>query len=210
MTYHLARAVLAVRDITFDQVHRDGLEVRQLFESILKSNVTKDPNLDAAMSDYLKHMWINSGNYSTLTGKKFIPSFTFLQFERVANAANASGAELGLVKGESLDAKLARLKKVIFDPDYQPILANPNVSGGQDMLNASLLNIYRGVGIRDLAGFKEAYPANSRLTRLDDRLVEEIYRAGDKRQEIPPGLYCQELRRLIRRLAFTVQNIGQN
>jgi len=38
------------------------------------------------------------------------------------------------------------------------------------------------------------------LTRLDDRLVEEIYRAGDKRQKIPRGLYCQELSRLIGRL----------
>ncbi|MBW1809067.1 MAG: hypothetical protein JRJ87_12805 [Deltaproteobacteria bacterium] len=152
LTYHLARAILAGRDITFDQIHRDGLEVRQLFESILKNNVTEDPNLDAAMSDYLKHLWINGANYSSLTGKKFVPSFTFLQFEGAANAANATGAELGLVKGESLDTKLARLKKVIFDPDYQPILANPNVKHGQDILNASLLNLYRGVSIRDLAG----------------------------------------------------------
>jgi dipeptidyl-peptidase III len=200
LTYHLARAVLAGRDITFDQMHRDVLEVRQLFENILKNNVTSDPNLDAAMSFYLKQICINYSNYDSLTGKKFVPSFTFIEFEKAANAANATGAELGLVKGESLDTKLARLKKVIFDPDYQPILANPNITGGQDILNASWLNLYRGVSIRDLAGFTEAYPLNSRLTRLDDRLVEEIYRAGDKRQKIPPGLYSQELRRLIGRL----------
>jgi len=200
LTYHLARAILAGRDITFDQVHRDVLEVRLLFESILKNNVTSDPNLDAAMFFYLKQIWINGSNYDSLTGKKFVPSFPFIEFEKAANAANATGAELGLVKGESLDTKLARLKKIIFDPDYQPVLANPNITGGKDMLNASHLNLYRGVSIRDLEGFTEANPFNSRLTRLDDRLVEEIYRSGDKRQKIPPGLYSQELRRMIGRL----------
>jgi dipeptidyl-peptidase III len=200
LAYHLARAVLAGRDIAFDQMHPRCLEIRQLLESILKNNVDSDPNLDAALSTYLNLLWVNGGFYDNITGRKFVPSFSFEEFERAAQAANAMGAELGVAKGESLEAKLSRLKKVIFDPDFHPTQASPKPRQGRDILKDSHLNLYSGVTMRDVSRFKEKYPQNSRLVRIEDRLVEEVYRAGDKMRKIARGRYYQELRRVIRRL----------
>jgi dipeptidyl-peptidase-3 len=200
LAYHLARAVLAGRDIAYDQLHRDNLEVRQVVECIHKANVISDPEIEAALSCYLKRLWIHGGFYDSLTGKKFVPDFSFEQIEKVAGAARAVGADLDLRKGEPLEAKLSRLKKIIFDPDYQPVLADPVPRLGQDILKTSHLNVYAGVSMRDLSRFDESFPRNSRLIRVGRKLVEEVYRLGEKRIKIPPGRYAQELRRVIRRL----------
>jgi dipeptidyl-peptidase-3 len=200
LAYHLARAVLAGRDITYDQLHRDSLEVRQVIEHIQRAGVIPDPKVEADLSDYLKHLWIHSGFYDSLTGRKFVPAFSFEQLEKAAGAARAVGADLDLRKGEPLEAKLSRLKRTIFDPGYQSVLANLLPRPGKDILKTSHLNIYDGVSMRDLARFDESYPRNSRLIRVGRKLVEEVYRLGEKRIKIPPGRYAQELRRVIRRL----------
>jgi dipeptidyl-peptidase-3 len=200
LAYHLARAVLAGRDVTYDQLHRDNLEVRHIIERIQRANVIPDPKVEADLSDYLIHLWIHTGFYDSLTGRKFTPSFSFEQLENAAGAARAVGADLDLRKGEPLEAKLSRLKKTIFDPAHQPILASPVPRPGKDILKASHLNIYDGVRMRDLSRFDESYPRNSRLIRVGRKLVEEVYRLGEKRIKIPPGRYAQELRRVIRRL----------
>jgi dipeptidyl-peptidase-3 len=200
LAYHLARAVLAGRDITYDQLHRDNLEVRHVIERIHKANVVEDPGVEADLFEYLKHLWIHVGFYNSLTGKKFIPDCSFEQLERAAATARAVGADLDLRKGEPLEAKLSRLKRTVFDPKFQPVLANPVPRPGKDILRASCLNIYDGVRMRDLSRFNESYPRNSRLIRVGKKLVEEVYRLGEKRVKIPPGRYSQELRRVIRRL----------
>jgi dipeptidyl-peptidase-3 len=200
LAYHLARAVLAGRDITYDQLHRDNLEVRQVIERIQRANVIPEPEVEANLSDYLVHLWIHTGFYDSLTGRKFIPAFSFEQLEKAAGAARAVGADLDLRKGEPLEAKLSRLKKTIFDPAYQAVLANPVPRPGKDILKTSYLNIYDGVRMRDLSRFDESYPRNSRLIRVGRKMVEEVYRLGEKRMKIPPGRYAQELRRVIRRL----------
>ena len=210
LAYHLARAVLAGRDIVYDQLHRDNLEVRQLIERIQRANVIPDPGVEADLSGYLMHLWIHTGFYDSLTGRKFIPKFSFEQLEKAAGAARAVGADLDLRKGEPLEAKLSRLKKIIFDSAYQAVLADPFPRPGKDILKTSYLNIYDGVRIRDLSHFDESYPRNSRLIRVGKKLVEEVYRLGEKRVKIPPGRYAQELRRVIRRLQDAMSSARAN
>ena len=200
LAYHLARAVLAGRDITYDQLHSDNLEVRQIIERINRANVIPDPQVEVDLSDYLKHLWIHSGFYDSLTGRKFIPEFSFEQLEKAAGAARAVGTDLDLRKGEPLEAKLSRLKKTIFDSAHQAVLANPIPRPGKDILKTAHLNVYHGVRMRDLSRFDESFPRNSRLIRVGKKLVEEVYRLGEKRVKVPPGRYAQELRRVIRRL----------
>jgi dipeptidyl-peptidase-3 len=45
----------------------------------------------------------------------------------------------------------------------------------------------------DLKGFTEHYPLNSRLAKIDGRLVEQVYRAGTPDHRVPPGLYAEYL-----------------
>ena len=117
LPYHRARAGLASRECTYDLLHRDNLEVRHVIECIQRANVILDPEIEADLSDYLKRLWIHGGFYDSLTGRKFVPGFSFEQLEQAAGAARAVGADLDLRKGEPLEAKLSRLKKIIFDPD---------------------------------------------------------------------------------------------
>jgi dipeptidyl-peptidase III len=200
LIYHLARAVLAGRDIVFDQLHYGNLEIRQLIEAIRQQNTESDPNLNVAMTRYLNLLWINTGLYDSISRQKITPEFSFDELQEAARDANATGAELGLAKDELLEDKLSRLKKLIFDPDYHGLLADPRPHQGRDILKASHLNLYRGIGIRDLANFKEAHPRNSRLVRISGRPLEQIYRAGDKTRKIAKGRYWQELGRVILRL----------
>ncbi|MBN2493936.1 MAG: hypothetical protein JXR96_05030 [Deltaproteobacteria bacterium] len=200
MAYHLARAALAGRDITFDQVHRSGLDVRCLVESILENTLDSDPKTESKLREYLLRLGIHSGFYDRSTGIKFVPDLPCERFQAAAHAANAAGAKMGLERGESLEERLARLKPIIFDADHQPRLVPETSQVKRDILSASALNLYRGVTMRSLRSFEENYSRNSRLIRVDGRLVEEIYRSGDKRRTIPPGRYASELRRVNRRL----------
>jgi len=123
LTYYLARAVIAGRDRAWN---RDGgiiLEVRDLFEEVL----THPKGIDAAVREsiraYLERLWIHTGNHDHWTGRKFVPSFTPADLRGAAEAARQEGAEIRLALGETLDAKLTRLRPVIFDQEFEPARA---------------------------------------------------------------------------------------
>jgi dipeptidyl-peptidase-3 len=200
LAYHLSRAILLGRDIAYDQVHPGGLEVRRLVEAILHQNIDLKPDFEAKVLNYLQLLTIHSGFYDHSTFRKFLPPFTAEQFEQAAKVAYAAGADLGLMAGEPLMAKLSRLRKIIFDAEHEPVRGGIISAQEDELLLASNTNLYEGVTVRMLARFKENYPSNSRLVRVDDALVEEIYRTGDNRLQIPPGRYSRELTRVIGRL----------
>ena len=185
LVYHLARAVLAGRDIVFDQMNADGLEIRILLECVLKHNLGSDPDIETGLSEYLHQLWMNWGNYDNHTRRKQVPAIGFEPFEKAVGTANAAGAEMQLVKGEPMVAKLSRLRKPMFDQSYQPILASHDAVEGMDILAGSQLNMYNEVTMRDLARFDESYPHNSRLIRIDGHLVEEVYESGHRHTRRP-------------------------
>ncbi len=197
LAYHLVRAVLGGRDIALDQHHRNVVELRNLLICLLENSTEPDPNLDAALAKYLQSLQVNEGFYDSLTGKKYTPDFSVEELGRVAEAAYGMGAELELAKDESLTAKLARLRKIAFDAEYEKDLANSSPLAGHDMIGDSNLNLYKDVTMRDLNRYTERYPENSRLVKIEGQLEEEVYRAGDTRRKIMPGRYSQELRRVM-------------
>jgi dipeptidyl-peptidase-3 len=68
---------------------------------------------------------------------------------------------------------------------------------GKDILTASVNNLYVDVSMRDLEGFRERHPLNSRLVKRDDgRLVEEVYRVG--------GRYSPQITAIIRHLEAAI------
>ena len=69
------------------------------------------------------------------------------------------------------------------------MVTNKIPGDGRDILEESANNLYDGVSLRDLDGFRERYPLNSRLVKRDGRLVEEVYRVG--------GKYDAEIRRIV-------------
>jgi dipeptidyl-peptidase-3 len=189
LVWHLAEAAIAGRDIFYDQRYAHNLEMRDVLESILAhaprsdredGRDGRDSGTLAEIERYTKLFWINTGPYNNLTARKFVLACTPDAFARAASAAADAGARFPLRNGETLEAMLARLQPLFFDPDVDPTVTSKTPAAGQDMLTASANNLYVGVTMKDLETFDERYPLNSRLVQRDGRLVEEVYRVGGK------------------------------
>jgi len=197
LVWHLYQAALAGRDIFYDQRYAHGLEMRDVIEAIVRSkNAGIDPAAYAEVLKYTKLFWINSGPFNNLTARKFVLTTTPEAFAAAAHAAEKAGARFPLKNGETLDQLLARLQPMFFDPNVDPMVTNKTPSAGQDILASSANNLYVGVTMKDLEGFKEAYPLNSRVVKDKGRIVEEVYRVG--------GRYDGEIRAIVQHLEAAI------
>ena len=140
---------------------------------------------------FTKLFWANRGNHNENTAQKFLPDFTFDELKEAGLAALRHGAR-GFTEASFLK-ELDELKPSLFDPDFEPLVTAKSPEGGLDIIQASANNFYFGVTLADLANFTEHYPLNSRLAKVDGRLVEQVYRAGRPNGKIPPGLYAEYL-----------------
>jgi dipeptidyl-peptidase-3 len=192
----LYQAAIAGRDIYYDQRYEHNLEMRDVLEEILTHPSGVDAQALAEIQRYTKLFWINTGPYNNLTARKFVLKTTPEAFAAAARAAQAAGAQFPLKSGESLDAMLARMAPLFFDASVDPIVTNKTPGAGKDMLTESANNLYSGVTMRDLQGFKEKYALNSRLVKKDGKLVEEVYRVG--------GRYDSPIRRIVEHLEAAV------
>jgi dipeptidyl-peptidase-3 len=180
LIWHLYQAALAGRDIFYDQRYVHNLEMRDLLEEIIAHPENVDPTTLSEIQRYTKLFWINTGPYNNLTARKFVLKCTPAAFAAAATAAQKGGAKFRLEGGESLDALLKRLQPEFFDLTVDPIVTNKTPGAGKDILASSANNLYVGVTMKDIAGFKEQYPLNSRLVKQNGKLVEEVYRVGGK------------------------------
>jgi dipeptidyl-peptidase-3 len=176
LIWHLYQAALAGRDIFLDQKYAPSLEMRDVLEAIVTHPAGVDKTTLDEVTRYTKLFWINSGPHNNLTARKAVLQTTPAAFAAAAHAAEKSGATFPLRKGEPLDGLLARLAPNFFDPDVDPSVTTKTPPAGQDILTASANNLYVGVTMKDLAGFAERYPLNSRIVKRDGTIVEEVYR----------------------------------
>lgn len=190
LIWHLYQAAIAGRDIYYDQRYAHNLEMRAVLEEILTHSTGVEPATLTAIQRYTKLFWLNTGPYNNLTARKFVLKTTPEAFAAAATAAEQAGARFPLRRGESRAAMLERLRPLFFDAAFDPIVTNKTPGEGKDILSASANNLYVGVTMKDVAGFKERYPLNSRLVkRADGTLIEEVYRLG--------GRYDKEIRAIV-------------
>ena len=156
-----------------------------------------DPATLAEVQRYAKLFWINNGPYNNLTAQKFVLQSTPAAFAAAVKTAVENGAVVTPPAGESLDAMLARLNPMFFDPNVDPIVTAKTPPPGKDILTASANNLYSGVSLADLKGFTEKYGLNSRLVKQPNgMLVEEVYRVG--------GRYSKEITEVVRHLEAAI------
>ena len=196
LIYHLYEAAIAGRDIYYDQRYAHNLAMRDVLEEILTHPSAVDPATLAELQRYTKLFWLNTGPYNNLTARKFVLKCTPEAFAAAAKAAQQAGARFPLKSGETLDAMLARMAPLFFDATVDPIVTNKTPGQGKDILAESANNLYAGVTMKDVEGFKERYALNSRLVKRDGKLVEEVYRAG--------GRYDAQIRRIIQHLQSAI------
>jgi dipeptidyl-peptidase-3 len=199
LIWHLYQAAIAGRDIFFDQKHVSALEMRGILEQIVAHPQGVDAGTLSEVQRYTKLFWINSGPYNHLTARKFVLKCTPQAFAAAAKIAAQNGAVFGTPKGESLDAMLARLQPMFFDPNVDPIVTNKTPPPGKDILQASANNLYAGgVTMADLKGFTERHGLNSRLLKSNGTLVEEVYKID--------GRYGPQIAAIVQHLEAAIPN----
>jgi dipeptidyl-peptidase-3 len=183
LVWHLYQAALAGRDIFYDQRYAHNLDMRDTLEAVLTHASGVEPAVRSEIERYTKLFWINTGPYNNLTARKFVLRCTPAEFRAAAHAAAAGGARFPLrsaqasgASPETLDGLLTRLEPMFFDPQFDPTVTAKTPPAGKDILTASANNLYAGVSMRDLDGYREAHPLNSRLVKENGRLREEVYR----------------------------------
>jgi dipeptidyl-peptidase III len=180
LVWHLYNAALAGRDIFYDQRYAHNLEMREVLEEVLTRGEGIDAGTMAEILRYTKLFWLNTGPFNNLTSRKFVMSCTPAAFAAAVHQASRNGARFPQRDGESLDGMLGRMEPLFFDIAFEPICTSKTPGAGRDILEASANNLYDGVSMQRLSDFDERYPLNSRLVRIGDTLVEEVYRSGGK------------------------------
>ena len=170
---------MAGRDIFYDQRYAHNLEMRDVLGRLCPTRAASTPP-HARGSSTTKLFWINTGPCNNLTARKFVLSCTPDAFRAAAHAAAKSGATFPVGNGETLDQMLTRLQPLFFDPNVDPTVTSKTPPAGKDILQASANNMYAGVTMKDVEGFHEHYPLNSRLEKVNGKLVEEVYRVGGR------------------------------
>jgi dipeptidyl-peptidase III len=196
LIWHLYQAAIAGRDIYYDQRYAHNLEMREILEGIVSHPSGIDPQALDDIQRYTKLFWLNTGPYNNLTARKFVLTCTPAAFAAAAHAAAAAGAQFPTRAGESLDDLLARTGPLFFDPTVDPSVTNKSPGSGRDILASSANNLYANVTMKDLEGFTERYPLNSRLVKRDGTLREEVYRID--------GRYGPQIAEVVRHLEAAI------
>ena len=71
-------------------------------------------------------------------------------------------------------------KVAAVDPNVDLMVTNKRPPEGRDILATSANNLYVGLTMKDLEGYKESHPLNSRLVKQNGKIVEEVYRVGGR------------------------------
>jgi dipeptidyl-peptidase-3 len=180
LIWHLSQAVLAGRDIYYDQRYRHSLDMRAVLEAILTHPSDVAVETLAEIRRYTKLFWLNSGPHNNLTARKFVLRCTPAALHEAVHCAGRCGATFPLRDNETLEDLLDRLEPAFFDQESDVLVTNKTPGAGRDILEASANNLYSGVRMSDLEGFDEQYGLNSRLVKRDGQLVEEICRVGGR------------------------------
>lgn len=181
--YYLYRAAIAGDRIMYLQNHRHAAAIKDLLETILAHSDGLRETLRESVHDYLKYIWIHHGNYHHHSHTKFVPnSLSFDELKAAADHASSAGADFG----EPVNELLERVRRTIFDADYEPVQSNH--SPGEDIVATSAVNFWdRGVTAADIDRVDEKYRTklNVRFAWRNGKIVPEVFKIG--------GLYSEEL-----------------
>lgn len=202
LLYHLSEAALMGRDILFDQNGRYNLVIRRTLEAVyLYGKVDKSSADYQAFEVYLKRVWFANGIHHHYGEDKFIPGFSEAFFDAAVRSVDTS--LLPLKADETVDALLACLKPVIFDPSVMPkrtvqsgdtdwIQASANNYYGEDVTQAEVEVFYGKMKAEGDSRCPLSYGLNSRLEKENGRLVERVWKVG--------GLYSEAIERIVAEL----------
>ncbi len=198
LVYYLSQAALSGRDIIYASNYKHNIQIRRTLEAIYENYQGDRKSQDWENFEvYLKRIWFSNGIHHHYSEKKIMPDFTQ---EYLADLmANSGEANWPLLEGETQEDFVAKLNRVLFDPE---VAAKKVVKDkGFDKIQASANNYY-GDGITEeeaIAHYKGQmtegneepveYGLNSRLVKENGELKDLTYKVG--------GLYGAALEKMI-------------
>ncbi len=180
LVWHLYQAAIAGRDIFYDQKHPQNLDMRDVLEAIVQHPAGVDAVTLAEVQRYTKLFWLNTGPYNNLTARKFVLKCTPAAFGAAVRLAAARRRAPSRSRRERpLDQLLAAsradvLRRVGRSRWSPPRRRRPARTSSPPAPTTCT----SGVTMKDVEGFSERYPLNSRLVKQNGTLVEEVYRDG--------------------------------
>lgn len=213
--YYLSEATLWGRDITFDQMGADNLQIRKLMEIVClyaKENGADHGKEYEAMETYLKRLWFSNGIHHHYGGEKFIPDFTEQYWEDMVRKIDS--VSLPLREGQSVDGMIHHLAKIIFDPNV--CSKRVNKTNGEDLVVTSACNFYKNVTQKEVEAFyaekkdsndmqPPSWGLNSQLVKKEDGQLSECVWKED-------GLYGEAITHIIywlKKAVEVAENEGQ-
>ncbi|MFK8058008.1 MAG: dihydrofolate reductase [Saprospiraceae bacterium] len=198
LVYHLTEAGLEGRDIMFEQNYRHNLEIRKVLDVILASDAVDTAGDDGkALMVYAKNVYFSSGIHHHYSNDKFKPGFDQAYLEGVmAKTSTKLSAEA---------------MKAIFDPTFDA--KKVSLDTDKDIVTGSAINFYGpNVTQAEAEAFFKAqispdpkrplsHGLNSRLVKVDGKIVEETYKVG--------GLYGPALENVVKHLKMA-QTFAEN
>jgi dipeptidyl-peptidase-3 len=186
LLYYLYKAALSGRDITWDQNYKYNLTIRHTLEAILidyQGDKTTDEY--AKFIEYTKRVWFSNGIHHHYMSAKIQPEFSQESFSHYVKSV-AQMDKLPLTKDQKVEQFIAQLTPIIFDINIAPKMVDQ--SANIDNVVASAVNYYEGVTKTEVEAFYQAkinkdnkrpvsWGLNSKLTKIDGKLVEQVYKA---------------------------------
>jgi dipeptidyl-peptidase-3 len=197
LAYYLSQAALFGRDIIWDQNCQHNLTVRKTLEAIFNSyKGAKSGDEWGKFEVYAKRVFFSNGIHHHYSNNKLLPECSAAYFAELVKGSDA--AQLPLAGGETVDAFVARLTPICFDPNVAP--KRVNLDGSKDMLATSATNFYAGVTQAETDAYYLAlnkkggpnapmYGLNSQFAKIDGKLVERIWKVG--------GMYTQAIEKMV-------------
>lgn len=179
--YYLSQATLYGRDITFDQFGRYNLRIRKTLEAVYTdSRIDRDTDEFRALEVYLKRVWFSNGIYHHYGCEKFQPGFSAHYLSGLLHDI-VDPTRLPLKEGEDVDALINDIFPAIFNTEFMP--KRVNKADGDDLVQTSACNFYRGVTQQEAEAYYNAQKAtagecapsfglNSRLEKENGQLKE--------------------------------------
>mgnify|MGYP006291923019 CR=1 FL=1 len=194
LIYYLSQASIAGRDIIYDQNYKHNLLIRKALETLFDSfKGDCDSKEFRFFSNYLKRIWFSNGIHDPFSKEKIQPKFSKEFLHQLIENHFEKGLSVYFASASEATEQLTRL---IFDPEVAPKGVEQDTS--KDIIQHSSVNFYEGVNQEECEAFynkrQQEYPElscglNSKLTRKNNKLFEEIWKAG--------GMYSDAIQQII-------------
>jgi dipeptidyl-peptidase III len=208
LSYYLYEAALAGRDIFYDQKSKYGIMLRKTLEAMYGS-YTGDKTTDdwKKFETYCGRFWFSNGNHHHYSNDKFFPECSSKYFSSVAKASDSTLFPKN--QGESMNAFLARIEPVIYDPKIEPKLVN--LTQNVDNVKTSSVNFYENVTQKEVEDFYAKFDSkgnqpqwglNSKVEKdSTGNVVEKVWKSG--------GMYGAAIDKIIGWLEKAI-NVAEN